>query len=192
MTKRKQKVARLSFNAPVILGFVLICVIAYLLETFIGRTNILLFSVYRSSLRDVLTYFRFFGHVFGHSNLSHILNNMMMILLLGPAVEERYGHGYTALTIAVTALVTGLVNFIFFPHTALLGASGVVFCFIIMSSAMGFKNHEIPITFILVAILYLGEQITDAVMVKDNVSQLTHIVGGVVGGAMAVIHRRKY
>lgn len=188
---RKQKTYKLSFNAPIVIAFALISVGAFILEWTTGVTNGLLFSVYRSSLRDVFTYFRFVGHVFGHQNLSHILNNMMMLLLLGPIVEEHFGHGFTALSILAVALATGIVHFILFPHTALLGASGVVFAFIIMSSAIGLRKHEIPITFILVAILYLGEQIVDALFVKDSISQLTHIIGGIVGGVMAIIDTKR-
>jgi len=57
---------------------------------------------------------------------------------------------------AVTALVTGLVQFIFFPHSALLGASGIVFMMIVLSSFTESRGGGIPITLILVVIFYLG------------------------------------
>ena len=106
---------------------------------------------------------------------------MLLLLLVGPPVEERFGSRNTLLFIVLTALITGLVQFIFFPTTALLGASGVVFMLIVLSSFSTSRREGIPITLILVLILYLGGEIVDGLFTKDNVSQMTHIVGGVCG-----------
>jgi GlpG protein len=38
------------------------------------------------------------------------------------------------------------------------------------------------LTFILVALLWIGQEIYTAIAVSDNVSNLTHIAGGIVGG----------
>ena len=180
-----------SFNAPVVLIFSLIALAALILGYCTGGlTTGLLFSVYRSSFLDPLTYVRMIGHVFGHANVGHLVGNLMIILLLGPFVEKRYGSGRTVIVILVTAIVTGLVHFIFVPNTALLGASGVAFAFIILSSLAEFKRHEIPVTFLLVAALYLGQQIV-GLFQQDSVSQLTHILGGVVGGFFGFIWKEK-
>ena len=77
--------------------------------------------------------------------------------------------------------MTGLVQFIFFPTTVLLGASGVVFMMIVLSSFTEMGKEGIPITLILVVIFYLGGELMDGLTTADNVSQLTHIVGGVCG-----------
>jgi GlpG protein len=37
------------------------------------------------------------------------------------------------------------------------------------------------LTFILVAVIYLGGQVVDGLFVHDNVSQMGHLIGGVVG-----------
>lgn len=180
-----------SFNAPVVLIFSLIALAALILGYCTGGlTTGLLFSVYRSSLLDPLTYVRMIGHVFGHANVGHLVGNLMIILLLGPFGEKRYGSGRSVIVILVTAIVTGLVHFIFVPNTALLGASGVAFAFIILSSLAEFKRHEIPVTFLLVAALYLGQQIV-GLFLQDSVSQLTHILGGVVGGFFGFIWKEK-
>lgn len=173
---------KISFNSPVILGFTAICLISLLLNMLThGASNNMIFSVYRSSLLNPLTYVRFFGHVFGHASWSHFMNNIMYILIIGPLLEEKYGKADTIMIIAVTALVTGLINFIFFPHVQLLGASGVVFAFILLSSFTSFQNGKIPVTFIIVAVIYIGQQIYSGVFEKNNISELTHIIGGFVG-----------
>lgn len=172
----------IRFNAPVILAFALLSLIALLLGKWTnGATTTQFFSVYRSSLSDPLTYVRFFGHVLGHSGYEHYMGNMLLLLLVGPGLEEKYGSGTMVWTIAVTALVTGLVNFIFFPNTMLLGASGVVFMMIVLSSFTEMKKGGIPLTMLLVVALYLGSEIADGLTRTDNVSHLTHIVGGVCG-----------
>ncbi|MDE5583057.1 MAG: rhomboid family intramembrane serine protease [Ruminococcus sp.] len=173
---------KIALNSPVIIGFTAICLVALLLSMITGgNSNKLLFSVYRSSLVNPFTYVRFFGHVFGHASWSHFIGNIMYILLLGPLLEEKYGKADMIFIIAVTALVTGLINFIFFPHVMLLGASGVVFAFILLSSFTGFQDGKIPVTFILVALLYIGQQVYDGIVLHNNVSELTHIIGGIVG-----------
>lgn len=172
----------IRFNAPVILSFALLSLLALVLGNLTnGATTYRYFSVYRSSLSDPLTYIRFFGHVLGHAGYDHYMGNMLLLLLVGPGIEEKYGHRTAALCIAVTALVTGLVQFIFFPATALLGASGIVFMMIVLSSFTEMGKEGIPITLILVVVFYLGGELMDGLTALDNVSQLTHIVGGICG-----------
>lgn len=172
----------IRFNAPVILSFAAISLIVLLLDGFTGgMTTSRFFCVYRSSLSDPLTYVRMIGHVLGHSGYSHYMSNMLLLLLVGPQVEEKYGHAATFWCILITAAVTGLVSFIFFPHTALLGASGIVFMMIVLSSFTEMNKEGIPVTLILVVVLYLGGEIVNGLFKADNISQLTHIVGGLCG-----------
>lgn len=183
---------KIKLNSPLILGFVFLSLAAMILNiTTGGASNRLLFMTYRSSLADPLTYVRFFGHALGHSGWQHYIGNMSYILLLGPMLEEKYGARRLLGVMALTALITGLVNYFFFPHVALCGASGVVFAFILMTSFTSFKKGEIPVTFILVAIVYLGQQVYDGLFVKDNISNMAHIVGGIVGAVSGYIMGKK-
>lgn len=184
---------KISFNSPVILGFTAICLVALLMDFITsGAANKLFFSVYHSSLLNPLTYLRFFGHVVGHAGWEHFIGNIMLILIVGPLLEEKYGSMNILFVIMATALITGLINYIFFPDIRLLGASGVVFALILLSSFVSIKTGEIPMTFILVALIYLGQQIYDGFFVKDNISNLTHITGGVVGAGLGyILNRRK-
>lgn len=172
----------IRFNAPVILTFALLSLLALLLGNWTnGAATHQYFSVYRSSLSDPLTYVRFIGHVLGHADYEHYMGNMLLLLLVGPGLEEKYGSGTMVWMILVTALVTGLVHFVFFPGSAPLGASGVVFMMIVLSSFTAMRRGEIPVTLILVVIFYLGGEIMDGLFKKDNISQITHIVGGLCG-----------
>lgn len=178
----KHPTIKIAYNAPVALTFSLLALIALLLDPITnGWTTAHLFSVYRCSLSDPLAFFRFFGHVLGHSGFSHYIGNIVLILVLGPNLEERFGSWNVLWAILLTAFISGLVQFIFFPGTALLGASGIVFMMILLSSFGGVRNGVIPVTLILVAIFYLGGELWDAITKQDNVSQLTHIIGGLCG-----------
>ena len=136
-----------------------------------GWSTMNLFCVYRSSWRDPLGYIRLFGHVLGHANWEHFLNNMLLLLVVGPPMEEKYGSIPLLKGILFTALVTGVLQCILFPHTGLLGASGIVFMLIMLSSLAGFSGG-IPVTMLLVAALYFGQQVYDIIFVHDNVCLL--------------------
>ena len=61
---------KISFNSPVILGFVILSFIVFVMDVITGGLSTrFFFSVYRSSFISPLTYIRFFGHVLGHANL---------------------------------------------------------------------------------------------------------------------------
>ena len=185
---RKLKV---SFNSPVILGFAILCFAAMVLDFITrGAANHAFFSVYRSSLLSPLTYVRLFGHVLGHAGWAHFFGNITLILVVGPLLEEKYGSANLLFVILATASTTGLVHFIFFPRVGLLGASGVVFALILLSSFTSMKEGEIPLTFLLVAVIYIGQQVYEGLFVHDNVSNLTHILGGVVGAGLGFVMNR--
>ena len=174
--------SRIKFNSPVILSFVFISLISLLLGLVTNNASTkLFFSVYRSSPINPLTYSRLFTHVLGHIDWSHYINNMLIILVVGPLLEEKYGSANIVLIIITTAFFSGIANMIMFPQTKLLGASGVVFAFILLSSITSFDQGKIPLTFLLVAVIYIGGQILSAIMVQDNISNTTHIIGGIIG-----------
>lgn len=179
------KKLHIHYNSPVVLTFTLLSLLALLLgELTGGWTTQTFFCVYRAPLTDPLTYVRMVGHVLGHSGYAHYMGNMTLLLVVGPPLEEKYGSGRLLGCILFTALVSGLVQFALFPRSALLGASGIVFMMIVLSSLAGMKEGSIPLTLILVLLIYLGGEVVDAITVRDNVSQLTHIVGGLCGAVL--------
>ena len=65
---------KITFNAPVTLGFVFICFIVTLLGVLSGgKITRLVFTTYHSSLTNPMTYVRFFTHIFGHSGWEHFI-----------------------------------------------------------------------------------------------------------------------
>jgi len=185
-----KRLFRLQYNSPVVLTFALISFATLILGGMTdGWTTKYLFSVWHSPLTDLLTYPRFFLHVLGHADFNHYISNMMMILVVGPGLEEKYGSRNLLTSIVVTAFVSGLVHWLFFPTAGLLGASGIVFMMIVMASLAGMRDGCIPITLILVLVLFLGHEVVEGITLSDNVSQLTHIIGGVCGAFLGLRKR---
>ena len=64
---------------------------------------------------------RMFTHVLGHANYTHFIGNIMLLLVIGPPLEEKYGSRRLLGCVVLTALISGLVQFLLFPGSALLG-----------------------------------------------------------------------
>lgn len=180
---------KLQYSSPVTLTFtfasLVILLLGYITD---GLTTNLLFGVYRSSWTDPLTYIRLFGHVLGHADWSHYTSNMVLFLVLGPILEEKYQSKSFLIMITITALVSGIFHVILFSNILLLGASGIVFMMIVLSSAAGMKDGKIPITLILVIIIYLGGEIL-SIGSKDGIAHIAHILGGICGAAFGLVRR---
>lgn len=176
------KKLKIKLNSPVVLAFTFTCFIVTIIGLLsAGSVTKLLFMTYHSSLMNPMTYVRFVTHIFGHANWSHFIGNASYLLLLGPMLEEKYGSGTIVKVMLITAIVTALINYIFFWNVGIYGASGVVFAFILLASFTSFNQGEIPITFILVALIYIGQQVYEGIFVQNNVSNMAHIIGGIVG-----------
>ena len=172
---------RLHYNAPVVLTFTLICTAVRLLADVTGGRILPYFTIYpHQDPFTIMYYLRYFTYALGHIDWQHLLGNMSFILLLGPMLEEKYGTRKMILMILVTTLTTGLLNNLLF-NSSLMGASGIVFMFIILSSFANVKDGEIPLTFILVVVLFIGNEIYTAIKDVDNISQFAHILGGLCG-----------
>lgn len=182
---------KIQYNSPVILTFTFLAFISYILgkATFGASTNYF-FTNYKTSLTDPMQYIRLFSYIFGHANWSHFANNFLIILLVGPMVEEKYGSNNLIEMIAFTAFITGIINTLFF-HTGLLGASGIVFMLILLSSFANTESGKIPLTLIFVTIFFLGKEVLSAVITVDNISQSAHIIGGLCGGILGHLKTRR-
>ena len=178
---------KITYNSPVILTFALISTIVMLIDDNLNRHFAeIFFSVAPGmDFANPISYFRLASHALGHGGWEHLIGNMVFILLLGPMLEEKYGSKLLLAMILVTALVTGILNISLFP-TGLLGASGIVFMLIILSSLTNFKAGQIPLTFILVCALFLGKEIF-ASMESNNISEFAHIIGGICGSVFGYL-----
>ena len=177
-----QVLNKLQYNSVVILSFFFISLLAFILNYVSkGKSNKLLFSSYRSSIINPFTYIRLFTHIFGHANWQHFMNNFLYILLIGPMIEEKYGSKNLVIMISITAGITGLLNNLLFKNKAILGASGIVFMMIVLSSFVNIETGKFPITLILICVFYIINEIISGIFKKDNVSHIGHLIGAAAG-----------
>lgn len=187
MNSTSKRLPRITINAPVVLGFTLICVVVQIINTItFGASTQALFTFHVSSLSHPLEYFKLISFAFGHVNWDHCIGNLSYILLLGPLLEEKYGSARMAAIILASALACSITSILVF-HTGGVGASGVVFTFILLSSVTNLREGEIPLTFVLVAALYFGQQLYGAAFIRGNTSYHGHIIGGLVGAAVGFL-----
>jgi membrane associated rhomboid family serine protease len=174
---------KVRYNAPVSITFALVALIILAIDQLTQHT--IISSLFTAPSRgtfqplNVFSYLRLLLHIFGHANWTHYMSNFAFILLLGPGLEEKYGSGSMVLMIAITALVTGLLNAFFLP-AGLMGASGIVFMMILLTSFTNIRQGELPITFILVVLIFLAKEVINGFR-QNSVSEFAHIVGGVLG-----------
>ncbi|GAB4408632.1 MAG: hypothetical protein OHK0039_11910 [Bacteroidia bacterium] len=187
----------IRYNAPVTLSFTLLATLLLVIQTYTPFDVMQYFCVYPTiEPSNPMWYVRLFSHVLGHGGPTeaggwegwdHLVGNFTFILLLGPILEEKYSSRDLLLMILVTALITGLLQ-VFFFDSALLGASGIVFMLILLSSVTNSRGG-IPLTFLLVTALFLGKEIVQS-FGADNVSQFAHIIGGVLGAVFGFMLER--
>ncbi len=192
MDNEKRRRIKIEYDSPVILTMALLSLAALFINTLTGgRANAAVFSVYRAPLTSPMFYVRLVCHVLGHANFAHFFGNMSFLLIIGPTVEKRYGSLDLLISILFTAVVSGAVHCLVSADTALLGASGIVFMCIFLSTVENIGDGKLSLTFVFVALIYFGQAIYEGFFVKDSVSQLAHIIGGVCGIACGYLMRRR-
>ena len=181
----------LKYNAPVTLTFALLSLLALALnELTDGWTTQNLFCFFKSPFSDYLTYPRAVLHVLGNTSLTTCTGNIIVLLVIGPAAEERFGSAKVLFAVLLTALAGAAIMWFLFPESTIMGASGVLFCMMLLTSFASMRGGAIPITLILVIILYLGSEILQAVTGTAGLQELTHIAGGVVGLLLGLVFSR--
>ncbi|MBU3658868.1 MAG: rhomboid family intramembrane serine protease [Flavobacteriales bacterium] len=118
-------------------------------------------------------------YIFGHADFEHVIGNLSIILLLGPLVELKFGWQKFSLMIVSTAILTALLHTLLWDN-GLIGASGIAFMLIVVTSLLNTRGKDIPITFILVVFLFLGQEIYSSFK-NDQISHFAHLFGGAMG-----------
>lgn len=185
---------KLSYNSPIVLNFSFACALVSIIN-FVTRTdgfNGLLDawcslggSFYPLAINQ---YFNLFLYPLNHADFNHLIGNLSLILLLGPILEEKYGIRLFHVML-LTTITTAVLNIVLFS-SGIIGASGIVFSFIILSSITNRKEKSIPLTFVIIFLLYVGKEVF-ASFENDQVSQFGHIMGGIVGAVYGLSSKSK-
>jgi len=180
---------RVTYNSPVILTFTVACLAVKTADSLTGGALVPAFFALPGRgefhFNEWINLFRLFSYVFGHADWLHLAGNFYLILLIGPILEEKYGSGRLLFMMVLTTLFTAIIN-ITLMTTGLLGASGIAFMLILLTPFAGAKAGEIPLTFILIAVLYLLQEFFN-MLKQDNIAQFAHIAGGLLGSIFGFV-----
>lgn len=114
-----------------------------------------------------------FTSVFIHGSKDHFVNNMMLFLLLSPAVEEKLGKVNYLLSFALTTVT------VHYFHTGLLHVNGIgisawIFSLIVLNIG------KLNITGILLISIFAFQEIS-GMFDNDNTSHAGHLLGIITG-----------
>lgn len=176
-------VPRIEFNAPVTVCYALAALAATILPV---QGKLAIHGPVRLLDSDFLL--SLFTWTLAHGGMTHLLSNFVVILLAGPLLEDRFGSLRMLGVLVTASVLVGLTHCILDPRGALIGASGTVFCLIMLTAMLAERSGTIPITMLLVAAFYLGREMA-GLFANDGVSQMAHILGGVLGVMLGLVMR---
>lgn len=179
---------RITIKAPLTIIFAVTTVVFYFLLQSNGplpRVFVLHGDV---QLENPLWYLSLIGYTMGHVSINHLVGNISLFLLLGHIIEKRYGSRRMFYMLTSTGAITALIHIALFDHK-LIGASGLVFMMIVLSSLVDIRAKEVPISFILIVLLFIGKEVVES-FESDAVSQFAHIFGGVMGAFFGYRYKR--
>lgn len=179
----KNNSMKITFNSPFILTFSLIATFVLIISLSTGGNLAILTLDGNFNFKSWESYVGLFLYPLSHGSVTHLVSNFGIILLIGPILEKQYGWQKLLSMSVIATLIIGIAHIILSNH-GLIGASGLVFLYIVLASLTNANNKEIPLTFILVVGLFLGQEIINSFS-ADQVSQLAHIGGGI----MAIVFR---
>lgn len=174
---------RIRFNSPVVLSITALSLLIYslnwLTHGYVNQFTALGPEFKWDAIPRTITY------ALSHGNLQHLVSNLSIFLLIGPILEERHGWRFYALMTGVCVIFTALFHIILF-NDYLIGLSGVVFMNVALASFTNVKKGEIPLTFIIVLVFFLGNEMVESLR-DDQISQFAHLIGGTIGSLFGFI-----
>lgn len=175
----KKILNKIEYNAPVVLTFSLLATAIFFIDELLPIHIIDTFFVFRGSL-SLTSLIQLLLWPLGHGSMEHLMGNITLLLLIGPMLEEKYSSKIILILMVITTLVIGIFQAILF-NSGILGASGIVFMMIVLTSFTNMKDGKVPLTFIFIAILFLAKEIYNGLFVNNNISEFGHILGAAVG-----------
>ena len=204
MAKKKFNLnIKVAYDAPVTLTFVIVCALIFLLNMLLAKSGKsmglekLLASPTNQAgvlpfiVKQPLSYLRLLLYIFGSGQAggvfaggaSVLFTNLILIMLLGPAMEERYGSVIIGIMIFVSALFSGVLNACF-CEASLVGAVPVVSMMIFLNAFMSFSKKKFPLSFAAVMVFFVLLQIFEG---EGAIRIIICIAGGLCGSLFAFL-----
>ena len=221
-----KKSYKFEYDSPLTLSFVLICAVIFVFDALVLKLKLIplmltcpgakegfppeLMQLFAKStaafdFANPLHYLGMILHIFGNASFPQLFVNSLIILILGTILEERYGSSVLALMIAISALVSGVLNACISP-LPVSGATSVAFMMIILASLMTLTKRKVLCTWLLAFILYFAYRlyvcsvcpisVSDGesafvVFLRKNITTFTSLAGGICGSLFGFLSAPK-
>lgn len=178
------------FNCPLTLIFVMSIFIVHLAyqTSFSSYVNEIFTLPSSFNWSDPRQYLRFLFYVFGDSGRwTRISEAIMLIVLLGPIVEERIGFLQLSIAVVGTAVINGVLHAFLFRSEAA-GPTCIAYLLVFLASFVNFPRGRVPVSFLLVLIAVI---VVSAEQWMQNFQQaFPMITGSILGCCWAMAVRR--
>lgn len=170
-----------SYNSVVVISYFLICFLLFVLNV-VSKSKINRFlACRRGNIFNPLFYIRLVFSGLCHEDWNHFKNNFLIILLIGPMLEEKYGSLNLLYMLLITSSVSGIFHLIFYKSSTV-GASDNVFMMVVLCSIVNITAGKIPLTLILIVLFYVIDEVLGVFYKKrDGISHDSHIIGAICG-----------
>ena len=198
MSKKKFNLSlKVSYDAPVTLSFVIICAIIFLLKVLLVRSgkSAGFEKIFASPTSQggvlpfipsaPISYVRLLLYIFGSEAgcAAELFTNLILIMLLGPSMEERYCSVILGIMVFVSALFSGVLNACFL-ETSLVGCVPLVSMMIFLNAFMSFSKKKFPLSFAAVMVLFVLVQFFSGAGILRII---VCIAGGLCGSLFAFL-----
>jgi membrane associated rhomboid family serine protease len=124
--------------------------------------------------------------MFLHLSFTHILFNMVTLVIVGPAVEVMLGRARFVALYLIGGLGGGALSYLLGPANELsVGASGAIFAvmgaYVVIARRRGVPMGPVPALIVINLVL-------DVTGILGNIDWLDHVGGLVVGAALALAY----
>lgn len=189
-TKSKIKM-KLNYDAPVTIIFTLLSVLLFVLDWFLLKnklnSTILITPTcdgeFQFSFKSFFSYLRLFLYVFGSGEALSFFAKLVIISLLGSAMEERYGSMVIGIMIFVATIFTGVLSACCckLPFS---GSDAVVFMLILLDMLFHISKKAISVSSALATCLFIACQFIQK-NPNGTVGVLIILAGGLCGSLFA-------
>ena len=169
---------------PVVLAIVAVNVVVFFLERFGTNASVVdRFSMEPNLVHVESQYYRAFTAMWLHASFLHIFFNMIVLLIVGPAVEVLLGKARFLALYLIAGFGGSVGSYLLGPRYELgLGASGAIMGVVGAYVVLGLRRHlpVAPVVGLLVLNFLIG--------FTGNIDWRAHLGGAVTGAVVAFVY----
>jgi membrane associated rhomboid family serine protease len=150
---------------------VVIFVLTYLNFPFIE--NFVLFPIQSGYFQP----YQLLSYMFLHSSVTHIVFNMIGLLVFGPNIENKFGTSKFIKIYLIMGLISGLASIIFI-NNPVVGASGAIWGIMMLFALFN------------IGAFFTIELFLSIMGSSDGVSHIAHVAGALTGALFYLLNRK--